>query len=89
MKGDAALFDRPAEAYMVRKVDEAAILKRAIELCKQDGYDWELEFKPVLPMGTKLKPRLFLDEAARGEYLVRAREQLLKNDDENSPTLRA
>ena len=70
---------------MVRKVDEAAILKRAIELCKQDGYDWELEFKPVLPMGSKLTQRPFLDEAGRSAYLARAREQLLKECAENAP----
>jgi hypothetical protein len=38
----------------VQKVNEVAILKRAKELCEQDGCEWELEAKLPLPMGTKL-----------------------------------
>ena len=68
----------------MQKVDESATLKRAKKLCEQDGYDWELEFKPVLPVGTKIRLKPFLDEAGRREYLARAREQLLKERDENT-----
>jgi hypothetical protein len=68
----------------VRKVNEVAILKRAKELCKQDGCEWELEFKLPLPMGTKINLKPILDEAGRGGYLALAREQLLKESAENA-----
>jgi hypothetical protein len=62
----------------VQKINEAEVLKRAKELCKQDGYEWEVEFKPILPMGTKIILKPILKEAQRTGYLARAREQLLK-----------
>jgi hypothetical protein len=67
----------------VQKISEAAVLKRAKDLCKQDSYEWELEFKPVLPMGTKIILKPILKEVERTEYLARAREQLLKECAEN------
>lgn len=66
------------------QIDEAAILKRAKTLCEQDGYDWEIEFRPPLPMGTKLKLKPFLDEEGRRGYLARAREQLLERRAEDA-----
>jgi hypothetical protein len=77
---DAALLNRPAESGVrkVNEVNEWAILKRAKELCEQDGYEWQLDYKPAPPMGTKIKLKRFLDEAGRSGYLARAREQLLK-----------
>jgi hypothetical protein len=60
------------------QINEAAIINRAKKLCEQDGYDWDLEFKPPMPMGTKIRLKRFLDEAGRRKYLERAREQLLK-----------
>jgi hypothetical protein len=61
----------------MRKVDEAAISSRAKKLCEEDGYDWDVEWKQPLPMGTKIKLKPLLDEAGRRKYLARAREQLL------------
>ena len=61
----------------MRTIDEATISKRAKKLCEEDGYDWDLEFKPAPPMGTKIKLKPFLDEAGRRKYLARAREELL------------
>jgi hypothetical protein len=54
-------------------VDEAAILKRAKELCEQNGTAWDLDYSPAKP-GVKI--RLALNEAGRREYLARAREEL-------------
>jgi len=62
----------------VQKINDAVVLERAKELCKQDGYEWELEFKPVLRRGTKIIPKPILKEAERTGYLARARDQLLK-----------
>jgi hypothetical protein len=56
------------------RIGDAAILRRAKSLCKQDGKNWALEFTP--PQGTKIGLIPFLDEAGRREYLARAREQL-------------
>ena len=60
------------------KVDEAAILRLAKALCKQDGKNWALEFAPRLPPGTKIDLIPFLDEDGRQRYLARAREQLAR-----------
>jgi hypothetical protein len=59
--------------------DEAKILRRAKELCEQDGFAWEMEFGPRPPKYSPimLQPVL-LDDAARDKYLARAREQLLE-----------
>jgi hypothetical protein len=65
-------------AAKMRKVDEAAISKRAKKLCEEDGYDWDVEFKLPLPKGTKIKLKPFLDEVGRRKYLAHAQEQLLK-----------
>ena len=49
------------------RVDDAAILRRAKQLCAQDGttWDWARDNKPTL------------DQAGRRKYLALAREQLL------------
>lgn len=60
------------------KIDEAAILKRAKQLCEQDGFEWELEFKRPLPKYTPIRCRPILDEQGRRKYLVRAQEELHK-----------
>ena len=62
----------------MRTIDEATISKRAKKLCEEDGYDWDAEFKLLLPKGTKIKLKPFLDEVGRRKYLARAQEQLLK-----------
>ena len=62
----------------MRTIDEATISKRAKKLCEEDGYDWDAEFKLLLPKGTKMKLKPFLDEVGRRTYLARAQEQLLK-----------
>ena len=59
------------------KINEAAILRRAKALCKQDGKNWAFEFTPLLPPGTKIG-QSFLDEAGRREYLARARDELAR-----------
>jgi hypothetical protein len=50
------------------KVDDAAILRRAKELCAQDRttWDWARDNKPTA------------DQAGRRKYLTLAREQLLQ-----------
>ena len=60
------------------EIGEAAILRRAKELAQQDGNDWQYEFKPPLPPGTKIPLRAALDEAGQQRYLARAREQLIR-----------
>ncbi len=55
---------------MMSGIDDAAILKRARELCERDGIAWEFSRTARL--------RRTLDDAGRREYLARAREQLLK-----------
>jgi hypothetical protein len=57
------------------KINEAAILRRAKALCKQDGKNWAFEFAPLLPPGTKIG-QSFLD--GRREYLARARDELAR-----------
>jgi hypothetical protein len=49
------------------EVDKTAILKRANELCEQDGFVWELTYKPEPNL-----PRRPLNERQRQEYLARA-----------------
>jgi len=60
------------------KISEAAILKRAKALCKQDGKNWDFPFTPSLPPQTKIG-KFFLDEEGRREYLGRARQHLVAN----------
>ena len=62
----------------MQKINDAVVLERAKELCKQDGCEWEPEFKPVLRRGTKITPKPILKEAERAGYLARARDQLIK-----------
>jgi hypothetical protein len=68
-------YRKAADGARMPKIDEAAVLKRAKELCDQNGTLWDYEPTPVRP-GTKLKPTL--DETGRQEYLARAREQLAR-----------
>jgi hypothetical protein len=51
-------------------VDDAAILRRAKELCAQDGtaWDWARDNKPSI------------DQASRRKYLTAARDQLLEEN---------
>jgi hypothetical protein len=55
-------------------IDEAAVLKRAKELCEQDGYAWDLDYAP--PTAVPVIPRVTLSEEARQQYLQRARAEL-------------
>jgi hypothetical protein len=57
------------------KIDEAAILKRAKELCAQNGSSWDVVVRPVVP-GAKIVGAI--DDVAKKEYLAKAKEQLLK-----------
>ena len=55
--------------------DDAAVEKRARALAEQDGYAWELTYKPVVP-GAPIKPQHFLNEDRRQEYMAQARASL-------------
>jgi len=63
------------------KINEAVILRRAKALCKRDGKNWALEFRPLLPPEIKFRVLPFLDGAGRSEYLARAREQIAGGND--------
>ena len=54
------------------KIDDAAILQRAKQLCERDGFAWD---GPVRRVARVMR---VLDDATRREYLARAREQLLE-----------
>jgi len=60
------------------EIGEAAILRRAKELARKDGWDWQLDFQVDLPPGD-IPLRPVLDEAGRQKYLARAREQLARD----------
>ena len=60
------------------EINGAAIEERAKKLAKQDGWEWEPEFKLPLPKYSKIVlQRVLVDEEARQKYLKRAREELL------------
>jgi hypothetical protein len=58
--------------------NDAAVERLAKELSRQDGNEWEMEWKLPLPSGAKPTLKPILDEAGREKYLVRAREQLMR-----------
>jgi hypothetical protein len=58
------------------KPDEVEVLKRAKELCEQDGFTWEFNFGSPSAQRTPLKGQRFLSEDRRREYLARARAEL-------------
>jgi hypothetical protein len=58
-------------------IDEAAILKRAKELAAQDGFPWQLEYKPSVPRG-KINVQPDLSPERRQQYLDRALVELRK-----------
>jgi len=58
--------------------DEAAIVKRARELCKQDGFAWDLEYEH--PSAEPVIPGIILSEESRQQYLARARAELTSPD---------
>jgi hypothetical protein len=62
--------------------NNAAAERLAKELCRQDGNEWEMEWKLPLPPGAKPTLKPILDEAGREKYLVRAREQLARESGE-------
>jgi hypothetical protein len=60
------------------EINKAVIEERAKKLSKQDGWEWEPEFKMLLPKYSKIVPKpVLLDEEARQKYLERARKELL------------
>jgi hypothetical protein len=60
------------------EINEAAIEERAKKLAKQDGWEWEPEYKMPLPKYSKIVPRpVLLDDEARHKYLERARRELI------------
>jgi hypothetical protein len=58
------------------EVSEAAIEALAKSFADQDGFDWQIEFKPINLPGTKIGLKPLLKEADRETYLVRARQRL-------------
>lgn len=56
----------------MHRPDEVAVERRARELAEQDGYTWELIYKPVIP-GAPIKPQRYLSEERKQEYRARAR----------------
>ena len=58
------------------KVDDAAILKRAKELCAQSGATWDWTARSNKPV---------LDQAERRKFLMLAREQLLEESGAIAP----
>jgi hypothetical protein len=60
------------------EIDKATIEERAKKLAKQDGWEWEPEFKMPLPKYSKIVPQpILLVEESRQKYLERARKELL------------
>ena len=55
--------------------NEAEVEKHARMLAEQDGYAWELEFKPVVRYAP-IRPKGFLSDDRRQEYRARARAAL-------------
>jgi hypothetical protein len=63
--------------------DDAAVVKRAKELSEQDGFAWELTYKPVIP-GAPITSQRYLSEGRRDEYLARARDELRQEGPPNA-----
>ena len=62
--------------YDMSEVNGAAIEQLAKKLAKQDGLEWDVEFKPTVRYSkTELRP--LAKEEDRQKYLARAREQLM------------
>jgi len=59
------------------KLNEWAVLERAMKLSEEDGFEWDFEFKMPLPKYSKIVLRKILKEEDRQKYLTRAREDLL------------
>src|SRR4051794_5265895 len=58
-------------------IDDAAIQKRAKQLCEMENLVWDHPtFAAIRARGGRLKP--VLDHSSRRDYLTRARAQLLK-----------
>jgi hypothetical protein len=57
------------------EMSDAAVETLAKKLAEKDGFEWQLEFKPPLPSGTKLLLRPILDDAGRERYRTLARKQ--------------
>jgi hypothetical protein len=66
------------------QINDAAVEKRARELCEQDGSEWDLEYKMPLPESAKPRLRPILGDEGRQKYLARARQQLLKDCSQNA-----
>jgi len=58
------------------EISETAIEKLAKELAERDGFEWQIEFKPRNPPGTKIDLKPLLEEAGREKYRARARQRL-------------
>jgi hypothetical protein len=65
------------------KIDEAAILRRAKELCTQDEFAWELDFTVPYPRAGHLRGSLYPNEERRQHYLALARAEMTKDQSAN------
>jgi hypothetical protein len=63
--------------------DQAAVVKRAKALAKQDGFTWELDFDVPSAPGSPLRGQHFLSKDRKQEYLERARADL-RNEASNA-----
>ena len=68
--GHSDVLNETLETSGVAKIDDAAILRRAKELCEEAGIAWD-QLSAFIP-GTRI-----LSERDRRECLMRAREQLI------------
>ena len=63
------------------EVNEVAILKRAKELCEQDGFASELNFVTPSARYAPIKPQPYLSDERRQQYIACARAELRKEND--------
>jgi hypothetical protein len=56
--------------------NDATILEYAKKLCREDGFDWEIEWKMPLPGGATPSLKPIIDEKGRQKYIERAQELL-------------
>jgi hypothetical protein len=57
------------------EMSDVTVEGRAKEMAEKDGFEWQMEFKPPLPFGTKVELRPILDDAGRERYRTLARQQ--------------
>jgi hypothetical protein len=71
-------YRKAAEHEKMVELSEAAVLKRAKALAKEDGFTWELDYEVPGALRTPLRGQHFLSKDRQQEYLERARVNLRK-----------